>query len=457
MTVDTGPFEVAARARIGWLALAAALAAAGCGGGSGTAPEQGPVIVQFAADRDVAQVGDRARLAVGYRGGSGRVEPGVGPVDDGASVDTLPLDRDTTFRLVVQDASGRSVSRALSIPVRFRDRHLALDTPFVVSEHAAVTAGDGAVLVLGGSRGLSTLSDSIDRFDPVTRQFTRIGSLRTGRSGHTATRLPDGRVLVLGGASSLSIGNVADLVDERTGAVSHGGDLVQPRAWHAATLLADGRVLVTGGLGRDTAEIWDPATNTWRLLPARLAHVRQHHGATLLADGRVLITGGQHGGGAAYRFAELFDPRTERFEPVAATADERRLHAAHRLADGRVLIAGGDVATAGGGFETTASVLRFDPASGRLEAVAPLSHARSLVRSVLLPDDRLLLFGGDVRIAQPTATGEAYDAVRGGAGLAPMEAARAWHTVNRLADGRLLIVGGTAADGSYVPRVLLYE
>jgi hypothetical protein len=222
-------------------------------------------------------------------------------------------------------------------------------------------------------------------------------------------------------------------------------------------LLADGRVLATGGLGRDTAEIWDPATNTWRLLAARLTHVRQHHGATLLADGRVLITGGQHGGGAAYRFAELFDPHTERFEPVAATADERRLHAAHRLADGRVLIAGGDVATAGGGFETAASVLRFDPASRSLEAVAPLSNPRSLVRSVLLPDDRLLLFGGDVRIAQPTASGEAYDAARGSTGLAPMEAARAWHTVDRLADGRLLIVGGTAADGSYVPRVLLYE
>jgi len=110
-------------------------------------------------------------------------------------------------------------------------------------------------------------------------------------------------------------------------------------------------VLVTGGFLRDTAEIWDPATNTWRLIAARMSRFRQDHTATLLSDGNVLIAGGQAGtdistGG----FAELFNPLTEDFTPVQS-ADEsgtvapmpvaRESHTVTRLPDGRLLIVGG--------------------------------------------------------------------------------------------------------------------
>src|SRR5262249_30802500 len=147
-----------------------------------------------------------------------------------------------------------------------------LGTPLVASFHTATSAGDGSVIVIGGDRGQSVLSDSVDRFDPASRVFTHIGSLRSGRMGHTATRLPDGRILVVGGTTSLRVGNAADLVDERTGAVSDGGQFARPRVGHAATLLSDGRVLVTGGLGQETAEIWDPATGSSRLLSAHMTN-----------------------------------------------------------------------------------------------------------------------------------------------------------------------------------------
>ncbi len=444
------------RAAAAWLILMPMLLLTACGGGSGTAPGDIPTITQFSSDRTSYFVGDKARLAVNYRGGTGRIEPGVGPIASGTIVETPVLDRAASYRLVV-DGAGKSVSQSLALPVDFRDRYVTLDVPFVSSDHAAVTTGDGAVLILGGSRGQNTLSDSIDRFDPATRRFTRIGSLRTGRGGHTATRLPDGHVLVVGGVSSLQIGNVADLVNERSGAVSHGGNLVQPRNWHVTTLLADGRVLVTGGLGRNTAEIWDPATNSWRVVGARMAHMRWHHTATLLGDGRVLIAGGQSEG-TAYQFAELFDPRSETFVPVPSSGiGMRRLHAAHRLADGSVLILGGESLAPDGGIVRLASVLRFDPAANRFADAPPLATARTLMRSIALPDDRLLLFGGETPDAQPSASGESYTAAQGGRELPPMTGARMLHSVSRLPDGRVLVVGGEGAGGAYMPQVLLYE
>lgn len=445
------------RARFFVLSMLLPILVAACGGGGGSSPPAGPApaVLEFRADKAHYAVGESARLTVAWRGSTGRIEPGIGAVANGATVTTRALDATITYRLVVEDG-GRRVERALTLPVDFRGRYVELP-PFTAAEHATVTAGDGSILVFGGSRGLSAVSESIDRFDAATGRFVRIGSMRTGRAGHTATRLPDGRVLVLGGATSLQIGNVADVIDERTGAVSHGGDLVAPRFWHATTLLADGRVLVTGGHGRNSLEIWDPATNTWRLVAARLATPRSRHTATLLADGRVLIAGGFADGMPSYRFAEIFDPVSETLTPVEADVNEpRRFHAAHRLADGSVLLAGGEIETAAGAVPV-ASVLRFDPASGRVVATAPLASARTVVQSVLLPDGRVVMLGGERDVDLPTEGGEVYGTDRGGALLPPMPAARAWHTADRLPDGRILIVGGMGPGGAYVPQTLVLD
>jgi hypothetical protein len=338
----------------------------------------------------------------------------------------------------------------------FRDRYATWAAPFAVSAHAAVGAADGSVLVIGGSRaGESAPSTAIDRFDPATGRFTRIGELRTGRTGHTATRLPDGRVLVVGGVTALQIGSVADLIDERSGAVAHGGNLVQPRSRHSATLLADGRVLVVGGIGRNSAELWDPATNRWRLVTQRMRSPREYHSATLLADGRVLIAGGAPADLAVHQ-AEVFDPRTETFTPVAGLPDgPRALHAAWRLADGSVLLAGGEAVSPDGSVEVLATALRFDPATNRLEAAAPLARARTIATALPLPGDRLLLFGGEHAIDEPAPTAESYGRA-GGRALAAMPGGRRLHSATRLPDGRVLIVGGEHAGG-YANEVLIYE
>lgn len=434
---------------------AALLSACGGGGGEGSDGTGDPAILAFEADRSSYFVGERARITVRFRGGSARIEPDIGPVNDGATLTTDPLPARRRLQLVVQTPGKPNLTRDLWLTVGFRDRWVAAQ-PFASSMHAAVTTAEGQVLVLGGSRGLGVLSDAIDRFDPTTGRFQRIGSLTTGRSNHSAVRLADGRILVCGGLTGTSEAPYAELVDEASGQVQRSGTMVEPRMRHAATLLGGSwRVLVTGGLGRNSAEIWDAATGRWRRLAARMSHDRQFHTATALADGRVLIAGGLRETAGPYVFAEIFDPQTETFTPLdTGITQPRQLHAAHATSDHGVLILGGE--TLGpGGIEPMATVLRFDPATHRFTSQAPLNTARTLVASVRLPHDEVLMVGGEVPGDAASASGVLWQAGDQRA-LAPLPGGRAWHTVNRLADGRIVVIGGEN-DGQYTTETAVYE
>jgi hypothetical protein len=112
---------------------------------------------------------------------------------------------------------------------------------------------------------------------------------------------------------------------------------------HDAVRLRDGRVLVTGGADeRDdrgsyrSAEIWDPARNTFRSISdMRLAHFKHRGTSVLLANGRVLVAAG------ASR-AEVYDADTQRFSLVGGSGRMGgAFSAVAALEDGRVLVTGG--------------------------------------------------------------------------------------------------------------------
>lgn len=425
-----------------------------CGGGGGEAAAE-PAAHSLEAGE--ARVGEAVALTAVFSGGQGRIEPDLGPVRSGVPVLTPPLAGPRAYTLVVEAPGRPSARRELTLRPHYRDRYVALDDAPQLQYHAALAAPDGGAIVIGGSRGLSAPSEAIDRFDPLTRRFSRIGSMYTGRAMHTATPLPDGQALVVGGLVGLSNGGFAERVDLRSGAVEPVGWPVRPRMRHAAVALDDGRVLVVGGLQSDSVELWDPATRRFRLVAARLHNVREYPSATRLADGRVLIVGGDHAG-PNQRLAEIFDPRTETFEAVASPLDAQRraMHAAHALTDGRVLVLGGEVRGADA-LEPLDTVLAFDLATQTLAPQGRLDLPRSLVRSLLLPDGQLRLFGGQTGAEVAARSASAYSPAGAAGALAAMPAGRAWHTVTALADGRVLILGGDDANGEAVAGALLYE
>lgn len=436
------------------LALGLGWGLSACGGG-GSVDNDTPTVQRL--DASEARIGEPVALTPVFSGGQGRIEPGLGPVRSGEPVQTPPLAGPRRYTLIVEAPGRPSARRELLLQPAYRDRYVAVPGAPWLQYHAALAAPDGAVVVIGGSRGQNTLSEAIDRFDPATRRFTRLGSMYTGRAMHTATPLPDGRALVLGGQVGLANGGFAERVDLQSGTVESAGWPVRPRVRHAAVALADGRVLVVGGLQSDSVELWDPATLRFRLVAARMHNPREFPSATLLADGRVLIVGGDHEA-ARQRLAEVFDPRTETFEPVASPLDAQRraMHGAHRLADGRVLVLGGELRDTAG-LTPLDSVLVFDPATQTLTAEGRLERPRSLVRSLLLPDGQLRLFGGHTDAEPAARSAGAYTPGGTGRALAAMPAGRAWHTATPLPDGRVLILGGDRADGSAIGDALIYE
>jgi hypothetical protein len=447
------------------LGLVLALAACGGGGSAGGETAGPPTILRFEAVGDV-HVGDMARLRAEFSGGVGRIAPDGLEVASGTDVLVGPLDRTRPLRLVVSRPGAPDAVRDLTLTAKFRDRYVGAGVRLAISHHGAVATADGGVLLVGGSRGQGALAHQIDRYDPRSDTITPLGSLRHGRAHATCTRLPGGQVLVAGGESGSTEGRMAELIDERSGAVSEAGRMSVTRVAHAALALADGRVLVTGGISSGegaplglsrSAELWDPATRSFRRLAANMLEARANHSMSLLADGRVLIVGG-YSNGPQSLFAEIFDPRSERFTAVAGQQMPRAEHAAYTQADGRVLIVGGEQPRAGQeDWEPTATVLRFDPATQAFDELPPLTAPRTMVQGALLPDGDVLLFGGRHTQSHNSSSAERYNPARGGVAIARMDGERAHHTVTRLSSGRIVLIGGENREGEFATGLRIYE
>lgn len=449
------------------LAAVAAVVLAGCGGGSdGTG--NGPSIAEFSADRAAYFVGDSAQLRVRYAGGAGRIEPGLGSVGAEATVGTGVLERSTAFRLTVS-GNGGSVTREITLPVSYRNRHRQV-AELQVAGQATVALDDGAALVIGGSRAeLNTSSPWIERIDPRAGTVTRAGELAAGREQGVATALGDGRWLLTGGSLAEWIpGRTTEIITvaaDGSVRLSGTGDMSRGRIAHTATLLADGRVLVTGGFTTGegapagisrSAEIWDPASGRFRLLPRPMFTARANHSATRLPDGKVLLVGGYSVEGSP-PLAEIFDPATETFAALATPGlASRAAHAAVALPGGDVLILGGENSA---GTVTLDSVLRFHFGTRTMQPMPSLLAPRRHAAAVLTADGAVLLFGGAGADYAPAATAERYSPTQGASAIAAMPAGRLEHGAVLLrgpSTGKVLLIGGWRGDG-YNAAIALYE
>ena len=237
--------------------------------------------------------------------------------------------------------------------------------------------------------------------------------------------------------------------------------MLQPRENGRGGLLPDGRVLVTGGrqatFGPDsiiptrltdgrphilaTAELWSPATGRWTAAPA-MSQARDGHSMTVLLDGRVLVVGGvpqEEMAGPLPVPAEVWDPASGIWTPLARPRFDREGHTATRLRDGRVLVLGGRTPTRINhtGEDTSLSAAEvWDPRSGRWADVASPSHVRSVHDAVLLGDGRIMVAG------VPDSAAEIWDPVADRWTSVPLAlAVTAGHVrLAALADGRVLLV-----------------
>jgi hypothetical protein len=410
-------------------------------------------------------VGEPAELRAVFSGGTGRIDPGGIGVSSGQTVQTPRLATSTTFRLTVSGGST-AATRDLTIDVRYRERLRTLSMPFARRGHVSVELQDGRILVIGGADASATgYPTSNYAFDPETESFAEFGALIDPRIRHAAVLLGNGNILVVGGDTRLDT-REAELIDGRTGVAFTTGAPVVTRFAATATLLADGRVLLAAGFAVElvegdvveamtaTAELYDPGTGQFTPTAGTLSHERIGHSATLLPDGRVLIYGGLNNRGSTPLPPEIYDPQTQRFTIVQLPeATVRTNHVALALQDGKIGIFGGEDYF----FGLVATNLRFDPTNGVFEPLGTLVHPRTQAQGTVLTDGRVLLAGGTA-IVQRTANTEILSPADASSVDGPrMSADRVQHTVNRLRNGKVLIVGGLESPLTTLATAEIFE
>ena len=268
--------------------------------------------------------------------------------------------------------------------------------------HTATPLSSDQVLVVGGMADGGGSLASVELFDPAQNTVQDLASLVERRAGHTATLLRDGRVLVAGGYNGDYLASL-EIFEPSSRRFRPAGSLVEGRSGHTATLLPDGRVLFLGGVGLGwtflrSAELYDPETGRSESVGS-MAVPRESHTATMLPDGRVLVIGGHNGrrqNMVVYASAELFSPRTGRFETAGTLATPRHKHDAIKLGDGRVLVIGGADRTDRLYYATTEI---YNPRTATFERGPSMRNRRYKIAgtSVLLPSgDVLVTSGGPV-------------------------------------------------------------
>jgi len=274
--------------------------------------------------------------------------------------------------------------------------------------HVAALLPTGKVLVAAGYLTPGFLTATAETYDPATATWSSTGSLTTPRQFHKSTVLADGRVLVAGGLGMDGLGGFAplssaELYDPSTGLWTSAGNMIVARWTHSVTTLADGRVLVVGGTSSagdtepplSSAEIYNPATNSWTRA-ADLLTARSEHRGALLPDGRVLVAGG-YGATDCLSTAELYDSARDRWTATGSLTGPRILFNLTLLPSGMVLAAGG-----GSCFGVLNTAELYNPSIGTWSPAADLTQARLQASATVLSSGKVLIAGGQSSTTNPS-------------------------------------------------------
>ncbi len=329
--------------------------------------------------------------------------------------------------------------------------------------HTATLLPNGNVLVAGGTGTSFYGLSSAELYDPGIEIWVPTGAMNAARAGHTATLLHNGKVLVTGGfdyqpGPGGSILSSAELYDPATETWATTGLMRIPHEFHTATLLPNGKVLVAGGYndsgyrGLTSAELYDPATGTWTATDSTSAPRSAGHTATLLPNGKVLLTGGldidADTGYFTLSSAELYDPATGTWVPTGAMSAPRAGHTATLLHNGKVLVSGG-IDIEGNSGTTLSSAELYDPATGTWAPTGAMNTGLSSLTATLLPNGNVLVAMGINSDGTVLSSAELYDPATGTwATTGAMSAPREGHTATLLHNGKVLFAGGD--DGTTV-------
>ena len=129
-----------------------------------------------------------------------------------------------------------------------------------------------------------------------------------------------------------------------------------------------------------TLERLDPAVDTWELLRSAL-HRRMHTTVAVLRD-RLYLVGGMSDDNTASNSVECFDPDIDSWEESTPLLNARSGAKVARVS-GCLYVIGGRARNAHGGFSFLRLAERFDPVTGRWEALPDMAVPQASVVAVI--------------------------------------------------------------------------
>jgi len=355
--------------------------------------------------------------------------------------DARGVRRDVTMTL---EGNAPSFRIHLAVDLRGLQAPIAIDpawakvAPLSVPRYKAAAApiALGKIVVTGGQRVGEVYTTEV--YDPAANTWTTVSPLLRFCEDGAAAPLPDGRALFVAFPN-------AQVFNPSTGGFTLTGNTITTRNRYSLVSLADGRVLMTGGVVYGgttdvtaTAEIYDPASNTWTAT-APMSAKRYGHAATLLGSGKVLVAGGSTcWPRCETSSAEVFDPVSSTWTVVGSLPAPRVSHVAIALPDGRAIVSGHDSSAADSSSEV------FDPTSGSFASSGATSG------DGILPAGGQLL--GRAAIVNRSNVGnpqrlDVFDPVRGWSFAGAINELRLEPTIV-VAGSRLYAIGGRGELGT---------
>ncbi|MEX2182621.1 MAG: kelch repeat-containing protein [Gemmatimonadaceae bacterium] len=421
-----------------------------------------PTIASFTVSPAHIATGDSSALTAFFTNGTASLTPSPGTPASGVPLPTGPLSGTTQYRLTVTNAAGDSVTAAASVTV-YGAAPLIHD---LSATPGIITTGDSTTLTWAVDSALSLSIDAgVGAVTGTSRSTLPVGSTTytltaTNPFGsstdtvsvtvvfapviHSFTATPS--VVVSGGTTQFAaqFEHGSGTIDQGVGAISSGG-AVGSGAIAAGTTFT---LSVTNAAGRTltrTAVVGvDPGTFA---ATGSMSTARSLFALVPLADGTVLALGG------STHDSETYDPNSGTWTPAGDLRLVRYRPQAVLLADGRVLAVGGlgPSGDAVWGHMRTAEI--YDPISRTWALTDSIAEARLSHTLHLLADGRVLMFGGSNAGGTALTTAQVYDPSSGGwsgtGSSGPTSRLDAYAFT--LSSGNVLVIGGgSSSDGDPV-------
>ena len=199
-------------------------------------------------------------------------------------------------------------------------------------------------------------------------------------------------------------------------------------------------------------DVYDPRTDAWKQVSSMPTGRRIHCGVTL--DGKIYVMGGvltiyTDGADGSLSTADVFDPQSNQWQPLAEMASARSALAA-AAAGGKIYAIGGTKSY----DDAMATVEAFDPQLGAWAEVASMSVGRNRHAAAVI-DGKIYVIGGCDDV-QGLDSVEVYDPqVDSWQQVASMPVARNSHAATSMG-GKIYVTGGYG-NGDFTNTLIVFD